>query len=93
MQKENRTLITPEGHKITFRERKSVEATLEISADTMEMLKEIAKEKNLSVESVLKFFISKGLRETAPEMSAKRAIERFRSRKVEKPKNKVDLAA
>ncbi len=93
MQKECKTLITPEGHKITFRERKSVEVTLDISVDTMEILKEIAKEKELSVESVLKFFISKGLRETAPELSAKRAIERFRSRKVEKTKKEVDLAA
>lgn len=93
MQKENKTLITPEGHKITFRERKSVEVTLDLSTDTMEMLKEIAKEKELSVESVLKFFISKGLRETNPDVFAKRAIERLRSRKVEKPKKEVDLAA
>ena len=93
MQKENRTLTTPEGHKLTFRESKSVEIKLDISTDTMEMLKEIAKEKNLSVESVLKFFISKGLRETSPEMAAKRAVERFRSRKVEKSKKEVDLAA
>ncbi len=92
MQKENKTLITPEGHKITFRERKSVEVTLNISTDTMELLKEIAKEKELSVESVLKFFISKGLRETNPEVSAKRAIERFRSRKAETAKIDVDLA-
>ena len=93
MQKENKTLITPEGHKITFRERKSVEIKLNINTDSMEMLKEIAKEKGISVESVLKFFISKGLRETNPEVSAKRAIERFRSRKVEKLGAEVDLAA
>jgi len=93
MQKENKTLITPEGHKITFRERKSVEIKLDISADTMEMLGEIAKEKKLSVESVLKFFISKGLRETSPEIYAKRAVERFRSRNGEKSTKEVDLAA
>ena len=93
MQKENRTLITPEGQKLTFRESKSVEVTLNISTDTMEMLREIAKEKDLSVESVLKFFISKGLREMKPEESARRAIERFRSRKAEKTKKEVDLAA
>ena len=74
-------MITPEGNKITFRERNSVEIKLNVSTDTMEMLKEIAKEKDMSVESVLKFFISKGLRETNPEVSTKRAIERFRSRK------------
>lgn len=93
MQKENRTLVTPEGHKITFRERESVEIILNISKDTLEILEMIAQKRDLSVASLLKLFIGKGLRDLEPEMAKELAIKRFRSRKGSNVNAEVDLAA
>lgn len=93
MQEENKTLITPEGYKITFYEQESVEVNLNVSKDTFEVLAEIGKKKDLSVESVIKFFIGKGLRETEPELAKKLAVKRFESRKKMKDNSEVDLAA
>ncbi len=93
MQEENKTLITPEGYTITFYNRESVEVNLNISKDTFEVLATIAKKKELSVESVIKFFIGKGLRETEPELAAELAVKRFKSRKKTGENLEVDLAA
>lgn len=60
MKKENKTLVTPEGHKITFRERESVEINLNLPKDTLELLEIIAQKRicraylfsNFSLEKV-----------------------------------------
>ena len=94
MQEENKTLVTPEGYAITFYNQESVEVSLNISKDTFEILTAIAEKKGLSVESVIKFFIGKGLRETEPELAAKIAVKRFKSRKgSETTTSETDLAA
>lgn len=94
MQEENKTLITPEGFTIKFYNRESVEVSLNISKDTFEVLATIGEKKGLSVESVIKFFIGKGLRETEPELSAELAVKRFKSRKgSEATTSETDLAA
>jgi hypothetical protein len=93
MRKENKTLTTPEGHTLTFSDRASVEIKLDIPKDTLEVLKEIAKRKSLSVESVIKFFIGKGLRETEPELASELAVKRFKSRKNLTGEQEADLVA
>jgi hypothetical protein len=93
MKEKNNTLITPEGHKITFYDRESVEINLNIPKDTMELLEEIAQKRDLSVISVIKFFISKGIRELEPELAKKNAIKRFKNRKGVEENLEVDLAA
>lgn len=94
MQEKNKTLVTPEGYTITFYNQESVEVNLNISKDTFEVIAEIARKKDLSVESVIKFFIGKGLRETEPESAAKLAVKRFKSRKgSEAATSETDLAA
>jgi hypothetical protein len=93
MNKKNNTLITPEGHKLTFYERESVEINLNIPKDTIELLEEIAKKKDLSVISIIKFFISKGIRELEPELAKKSAIKRFKNRKGVEENLEVDLVA
>lgn len=95
MKKENNTSITPEGHKITFYDSESVEISLNLSKDTLELLETIAKKKDLSVVSVIKFFISKGIRELEPELAEKSAIKRFKNRKkfMEERREEVDLVA
>jgi len=81
MPKENKTLVTPEGYTLTFYNQKSVELNLSISKDTFEVLEQIAKKRDVSVESVIKFFISKGIRDLEPELAKKNAIKRFKNRK------------
>lgn len=94
MQKENKTLVTPEGYTITFYNQESVEVNLNVSKDTFEVIEQIARKKDLSVESVIKFFIGKGLRETEPELAAKLAVKRFKSRKnLEATTSETDLVA
>lgn len=93
MQEESRTLITPEGHKITFRHNETSEIKINLSPETVTLLEHVASKKGLSVESVIKFFISKGLREAVPEQSAKLAVEKFRSRNGGGLDSKIDLAA
>ena len=90
----NKTLKTPEGYTITFPESESVELSLNISKDTMELLEEIARKRDLNVISVIKFFISKGLRDLEPELAKESALKRFKSRKKFKEENaEVDLVA
>ncbi|MGI8544790.1 MAG: hypothetical protein ACR2MD_15115 [Aridibacter sp.] len=93
MKEESKIMITPEGHKIKFRESESVELSLNISKDTLELLEEVAKTRDLSVKSIIKFFVSKGLRDLEPELTKKLAIKRLKSRKVSNIDVEVDLAA
>ena len=93
MPKENKTLVTPEGYTLTFYNRESVELNLSISKDTFEILEQIAQKRDLSVESVIKFFISKGIRDLEPELAKKNAIKRFKNRKGIEENLEVDLAA
>lgn len=93
MQEENKTLITPEGHTLTFYESESVEIKINISKDTFELLEEIAEKRELSVISLIKLFIGKGLRDLEPELTKELALKRFKSRKGKEEKEEVDLAA
>ncbi len=92
MPKENKTLVTPEGYTLTFYNRESVELNLSISKDTFETLEQIAQKRDLSVESVIKFFISKGIRDLEPELAKKNAIKRFKNRKGVEENLEIDLA-
>jgi len=93
MRKENKTLVTPEGHKLTFRERESVEINLNLSKDTLELLEIIAKKRDLSVLSLLKLFIGKGVRDLEPELATEHAVKRFKARKGSNVETEVNLAA
>ncbi len=92
MQEKNETLLTPEGFKLVFRERESVEVKLDIPKDVLETLQEIADKKRVSVESVLKFFIGQGLRKELDSKSAKEHLmKRLNSRKNMEAVADVDL--
>lgn len=94
MREKNKTLETPEGYTIIFRERESVEIKLDIPKDVLKILEEIAEKKNLSVESVLKFFIGQGLRKELDPKSAKElALKRLKSREDSDEHLEIDLAA
>ena len=93
MTDESKTTATPEGDTLTFNERESVEINLNISKDTMEILEVIAAKKDLSVTSIIKFFISKGVRDLEPELTKNNAVKRFRNRKNVKENLEVDLVS
>jgi hypothetical protein len=93
MRKKNKTLVTPEGYTITFYDEESVEIKLDIPKETFESLRRIAEKRNLSVESVIKFFIGKGMRDLEPELAKELAVKRLNSRKAVKENQEVDLAA
>lgn len=77
----------------TVYDRESVEINLNLSKDTLELLEIIAKKRDLSVISLLKLFIGKGLRDLEPALATEHAIKRFRNRKGGKKEVSVDLAA
>ena len=94
MQEENKIFITQEGYKAILPETESVELNLNISKDTMQLLEGIAKKRDLSVISIVKFFIGKGIRDLEPELAKETAIKRFKTRKKFKEENaEVDLVA
>ena len=77
-----------------FYPRKTKEITLELSADTLEVIEKKAKERNLSLNSLLKFYIGQGLRQDLSEKEAKElALKRLKSRKHAIEKHDIDLAA
>ncbi len=94
MREKNKALITLEGFKLVFRKRESVEVKLDIPKDVVETLEKIADKKDMSVESVLKFFIGQGLRkELDPESAKELAMKRLNSRKNIEETADVNLAA
>ena len=90
---ESKTTTTSEGYTIAFNEHESVEINLNISKETMAILEVIAGKKDLSVISIIKFFISKGIRDLEPELAKNSVIKRFKNRKNIKENLEVDLAA
>lgn len=77
-----------------FYDRESVDISLNLSKDVVETLEKIAKKKDLSVESVIKFFIGQGLRTvSSPQEITERARKRLKSRKGMTETVEMDLAA
>lgn len=94
MHEKNKTLVTPEGYKLSFRERESAEIKLNVPKDVLASLEKIADEKNLSIESVLKFFIGQGLRiESAKDVAKESVIKKLKERKSVEENTDIDLAA
>ena len=77
-----------------FYDRASVDISLNLSHDVIETLEKIAKKKNLSVDSVIKFFIGQGLRSVSSSQEiSERARKRLNSRKGVSETVEIDLAA
>lgn len=94
MHEKNKNLITPEGYNLKFRERESVEIKLDVPKTVLKSLEEIAVKKNLSVESVLKFFIGQGLRnESGAKPFKKFSSQESKAEKSSQTKTDIDLAA
>ena len=94
MQRKNKTLGEAESKPMKIYERESVDIKLNIPKDVIESLEKIAKKRDLSVESVLKFFIGQGLRkELGPKETSRLAKERLKAMRDLKKSTDMDLAA
>ena len=94
MKKNEQELVTEEGFTLKFYPRETENVTLEISTDTLEVLKKKAKERDLSLKALLKLYIGQSLRQDLSQEEAKElALKRFNSRKGAKIINETDLAA
>ncbi len=82
MNKDEKEIITEEGFVLKFYPRETETVTLEISTDTLEVLEKKAKEKELPLKALLKFYIGQGLRQDLSQEEAKElALKRLKSRK------------
>ncbi|MDQ3322931.1 MAG: hypothetical protein M3525_10965 [Acidobacteriota bacterium] len=62
MQEENKTIVTPEGYTLKFREQEMVELKLDVPKTVLNSLEKVAAKRNLPLEAVVKFYIGQGLR-------------------------------
>lgn len=97
MQEENdNDYITPEGYKLRFYDEETAEVSLKIPSETMKVMEKVAKSRSLSVESLLRMFIGRGLRielaEKFPELQRELFERRFRNRK-QNQDTEIDVAA
>jgi uncharacterized DUF497 family protein len=92
--KNKEEVITEEGFALKFYPSETETVSINISVETVEVLKKKAKERDLSLESLLKFYIGQGLRQDMSEEEARNlALKRMASRKGSKGNADIDLAA
>jgi hypothetical protein len=87
-------IVTEEGFIMKPYLRETKEVSINMSVDTIELLEKKAKERDLSLKALLKFFISQGLRqELTPQEAGELFRKRMKSRKGIIKELEVDLAA
>jgi hypothetical protein len=93
MKKGKKEVVTEEGFALNFYPRETKTVALELSANTIDALKKKAKERDMPLEALLKFYIGQGLRQDlSPKEAKELALKRLRSRKGSEEKPEVDLA-
>lgn len=94
MKKDKKEIVTKEGFTLKFYPRETKTVELEISVDTLEALENKAKERDLPIKALLKFYVGQGLRQDLSQEEAKElALKRLKTRKGKEEKQGVDLAA
>ncbi len=92
MKKDKKEIVTEEGFALKFYPRETKTVELEISVDTLEALINKAKERNLPLEALLKFYVGQGLRQDLSQEEAKElALKRFKSRKGTEEKQEINV--
>jgi len=88
--KNKKEIITEEGFALKFYPRETKTITLELSADTLDALKKKAKERDMPLKALLKFYVGQGLRQDLSEEEAKElALKRLKSRKNQESMRKL----
>lgn len=76
MSEENKTIVTPEGYTLRYREQETTELSLEIPVKALKSLQKIAEKRNLPLEAVIKFYIGQGLRQDLANYFSDDILER-----------------
>ncbi len=73
---------------------KTQDISIGIPPETLEALEKVAKQKDLPLKALLKFYVGQGLRQDLSQEEAKElALKRLKSRKVVEENAEADLAA
>jgi len=92
--KNKKEIITEEGFALKFYPRETNNVSLELSADTIDLLRKKAEEREMPLEALLKFYIGQGMRQDLSEEEAKElALKRLKSRKGSEATLEVDAPA
>jgi hypothetical protein len=93
--KNKKEIVTEEGFALKFYPRETKEISLQLSTDTVDLLRKKAEEREMTLEALLKFYIGQGLRQDLSKEEAKElALKRLKSRKgSEATTSEADLAA
>lgn len=92
--KNKKEIVTEEGFALKFYPRETKTVALEISADAIETLEKKAKERDMPLKALLKFYIGQGLRQDlSKEEATELALKRLKSRKGSEASSEIDLAA
>ena len=87
-------IVTEEGFVLKFYPRDTEEVTIQLSTDVVELLEKKAKERDMPVNALLKFYIGQGLRQDMTPAESKELFQkRMKARKDVKENLEVDLAA
>ncbi len=94
MKKDKKEIIAEEGFTLKFYPREMKTVTLEISVETLQALEKVARQKELPLKALLKFYVGQGLRQDLSPAEAKElALKKLKTRKGAEEKLEVDLAA
>ncbi len=92
--KNKEEIITEEGFVLKLYPRETKTVSLNLSADTLEMIEKKAEEREMSLNALLKFYIGQGLRQDLTKEEAKEfTLKRLKNRKGVEENVEVDLVA
>ena len=92
--KNKKEIMTEEGFVLKSYPRETKDVSLKLSADTLDLLRKKAEEREMPLEALLKFYIGQGLRQDLSKEEAKElALKRLKSRKGSEAISEIDLAA
>ena len=92
--KNKEEIITEEGFVLKLYPRETKTVSLNLSADTLEMIEKKAEEREMSLNALLKFYIVQGLRQDFTKEEAKEfTLKRLKNRKGVEENVEVDLVA
>ena len=75
MKNNGKEIVTEEGFVLNFRARETEDVSLKIPSDILVLLEQIAKERDMSVQALLKFYIGQGLRQDAGKEIAEQILK------------------
>lgn len=76
MSDENKTTASPEDFRLHIHQEELTDITLQVPDKAMRSLRRVAERRELPIEAVMKFYISKGLREDLADLLAGDVIEK-----------------